>query len=141
IADYDAGLRAFDAKDYATALKEWRPLAEQGQKTAQNGLGYLFERGLGVPRDAQIAAKWYRSAAEQGDAPAEYNLGLLYRRGAGVAQSDEEAIRWLKRAADGGIAAAALNLGNLYYKEGKGDVTEAVRYWRMAAEHDDPIAA
>ena len=28
--DWDKGNDAFEAGDYATALKEWRPLAEQG---------------------------------------------------------------------------------------------------------------
>ena len=27
--DFDAGLRAYDAGDFATALSEWMPLAEQ----------------------------------------------------------------------------------------------------------------
>ena len=33
-ADYQAGLDAYDRGDYATALKEWRPLAEQGDVAA-----------------------------------------------------------------------------------------------------------
>ena len=28
--DYEKGLEAYDQGDYATALSEWRPLAEQG---------------------------------------------------------------------------------------------------------------
>jgi TPR repeat protein len=40
-ADYQDGVDAFDKGDYATALEEWRPLAEQGNASAQNALGYM----------------------------------------------------------------------------------------------------
>ncbi len=33
-ADFQAGLDAYARGDYATALKEWRPLAEQGDAFA-----------------------------------------------------------------------------------------------------------
>ena len=34
-ADYQAGSDAYDRGDYATALREWRTLAEQGDAGAQ----------------------------------------------------------------------------------------------------------
>ena len=34
-ADYYKGVAAYDAGDYATALAEWKPLAEQGDADAQ----------------------------------------------------------------------------------------------------------
>ena len=33
-ADFDKGLAAYQAGDFATALAEWRPLAEQGDANA-----------------------------------------------------------------------------------------------------------
>ena len=39
---FDAGLQAYDAGDFATALKEWTPLAEQGDADAQNKLGVMY---------------------------------------------------------------------------------------------------
>ena len=35
--DFDAGSRAYEAGDYATALKEWTPLAEQGDAARREG--------------------------------------------------------------------------------------------------------
>ncbi len=32
-ADFQAGKEAYDRGDYATALKEWRPLADQGGRS------------------------------------------------------------------------------------------------------------
>jgi len=47
-ADFQAGEDAYDREDYATALKEWRPLAEQGNADAQFNLGVMYEQGQGL---------------------------------------------------------------------------------------------
>ena len=49
--DFQAGMEAYKAGDYATALKEWKPLAEQGDAAAQNALGYMYNNGFGVTQD------------------------------------------------------------------------------------------
>ena len=78
MADVAAGAQAYKRGDYATALREWRPLAEQGDANAQYNLGVMYRNGEGVPEDDRQAAFWYRKAAEQGDASAQNNLGLMY---------------------------------------------------------------
>jgi uncharacterized protein len=40
-ADFQDGMDAYDRGDYATAVQEWRPLAEQGVARAQNNLGIM----------------------------------------------------------------------------------------------------
>ena len=44
-ADYQAGWEAYDRGDYKTALKEFRPLAEEGHAAAQTTLGVAYGRG------------------------------------------------------------------------------------------------
>ena len=66
-ADFQAGMEADDSGDYATALREWRPLAEHGDSTAQAALGLLYEKGRGVPQDYVQAQMWYNLAAANGD--------------------------------------------------------------------------
>ena len=66
--DFQKGLEAYNAGDYATALLEWRDLAEQGDAEAQYNLGVMYDNGQGVAQDYAEAVKWYRRAAEQGDA-------------------------------------------------------------------------
>ena len=73
--DFQAGWEAFERGDYATALREWRALAEQGDVTAQNNLGVMYRDGEGVTHDYAEALKWFRKAADQGDAHAQTNLG------------------------------------------------------------------
>ncbi len=58
--DFDAGLAAYDRGDYAVALKEWKPLAEQGHAGAQHNLGLMYDDGEGVPQDYVQAVVWYR---------------------------------------------------------------------------------
>lgn len=43
--DYVDGEAAYSKKDYATALKEWKPLANQGDARAQTFLGLIYEHG------------------------------------------------------------------------------------------------
>ena len=51
--DIDAGLDAFERSDFAAALVELRPLAEQGEARAQFSLGIIYRYGLaGVPHDS-----------------------------------------------------------------------------------------
>ena len=40
-AGFDEGLAAHRRGDYATALREWRPLAQQGYASAQYNLGSM----------------------------------------------------------------------------------------------------
>ena len=46
--DADAAMRR---RDYATAVRLVRPLAEQGDANAQYNLGVFYDNGLGVPQD------------------------------------------------------------------------------------------
>ena len=117
--DYDKGLAAYEAGDYATALKEWEPLAEQGKASAQSNLGKMYDTGQGVPQDYKAAVKWSRLAAEQGIASAQYNLGVIYDTGQGVPQNYKAAVKWYRLAAEQGYASAQTNLG-VKYSNGQG---------------------
>ena len=123
--DYDAGLKAAQAGDFQTALKEWKPLADQGLAGAQFNLGIMYANGRGVVEDDAEAVRWYRLAADQGHAYAQLNLGWMYANGSGVPEDDAEAVRWLRLAADQGHANAQYNLG-LMYANGEGVLQDNV---------------
>jgi len=92
-AGFYEGVPAYDRRDYSVALREWLPLAEQGDISAQYNLGLMYEYGRGVVQDYAEAAKWYMKAAEQGDASAQENLGIMYHKGRGVPRDYAEAAR------------------------------------------------
>src|ERR1017187_333582 len=92
--------------DWKSAFLLLKPLAEQGDATAQFDLGFIYENGKGVPQDYAEAMKWYRKAADQGNADAQNNLGTMYANGQGAPQDYTEAIKWWRKAADQGNAHA-----------------------------------
>jgi len=87
-----------DRASYDTALAVWLPQAEAGDARAQNYVGEIHERGLGVQPDHAAAAEWYRKAAEQGYGPAQINLGQLLEQGLGVPRDVPAAMRWYEKA-------------------------------------------
>ncbi len=96
------GLTAFHRGEYAVALQVWKPLAENEEAKSQTALGFMFDRGLGVPPDAEAAARWYLKAAEHGQAEGQALLGRLYLRGKGVPQNPVIAYAWCELALDRG---------------------------------------
>ncbi|MHA1567263.1 MAG: tetratricopeptide repeat protein [Alphaproteobacteria bacterium] len=111
---FEDGFAAYKEGDYATALEQWRPLAEQDVAVAQYNIGVMYRNGEGVPQDYGEAVTWYRKAADQGYAPAQYNLGIRYRNGQGVQRDNGEAVNWYRLAAEQGLASAQNDLGLMY---------------------------
>ena len=101
-ADWKKGAAAYQSSDFATALREWTPLAKQGNADAQFNLGAMYHEGQGVIQDYKTAVKWYTLAAEQGDFRAQFNLGLMYAKGEGVIKDKVYAHMWWNIAASNG---------------------------------------
>ena len=114
--DFEKGLAAGRAGDYATAMQELRPLADQGNGRAQYFLGMMYLNGQGVPQDYVEALKWHRLAAAQGVAMAQNDLAVMYELGQGVLQDYVEALKWFRSAAAQGVAMTQTNLGLMYFK-------------------------
>ncbi|MBH0203604.1 MAG: sel1 repeat family protein [Nitrospira sp.] len=141
-ADFQVGLTAHDREDYATALREWQPLAEQGDAPAQYHLGMLYHKGRGVPQDDGQARKWYAKAAAQGQAKAQFSLGTLYFNGEGGSKDYQQALRWFRLAANQGEALAQTKLA-IMYDDGNGvpkDKVQAYKWLSLAATNGDKPA-
>jgi TPR repeat protein len=142
--------------DFAETKKK----AEAGDGNAQFMLSWMYNNGIGVPKDPAEALKWSRKAwdqrrlamsqsapdftitksqAEAGDASAQFNLGLIYYEGLNVPKDTGEAIKWYRKAADQGIVSALFNLGEIY-RLGKGDRAEALKWYRKAADQGNMYA-
>jgi Sel1 repeat len=91
---------AYRKRDFATALRLIRPLADDGNAVSQTFLGAMYFNGDGVAQNYAEAAKWYRVAADRGNAPAQDLLGSMYLNGHGVQQSYAEAAKLYRVAAD-----------------------------------------
>jgi TPR repeat protein len=135
-ADGVKGFEAYEKGDYATALKEFMPLAEAGQTSAEAAVGQMYFEGKGVAPDPKEAARWLTPAAEKGNARAQFLLAKLYLSGEGVAPDPAKAAALSKAAADQGLAEAQVDTCALYY-QGVGvpkDLVQAYLYANLAAQ-------
>lgn len=142
-AGLEEGLNAFEDNDYATALTELKPLADQGSIEAQNALGKMYNTGgAGLPRDDREAVKWFRKAALQRSSEGQLNLGIMYAEGMGVKKDIREALKWYRKSAAQRNTAAQYRIGEIY-ENGVGvkrSDREALKWFRMAAEGGNPEA-
>jgi len=113
-ADMNDGWKAYYAKDYATAFKEWKPFAEKGDSVAQNNLGSMYASGEGTLKDYKKSFYWSKKSAEQGIVNSMTRLGRLYDNGKGVAKDKYESINWYTLAGNAGDVSAQFTLGLLY---------------------------
>lgn len=97
VADWQAGLDADKKGDYKTAFNEWKPLAEQGDASAQFSLANMYHNGRGTLKDGKEEVKWYRKAANQGHAGAQFHLALMYSFGINVLKDLSKAKYWIKK--------------------------------------------
>jgi len=139
-ADGVAGLKAYEAGDYATALQEFMPLAEAGQTSAQAAVGQMYLDGHGVPQDPAQAAVWLEKAAAGGNARARAQIGAMYATGTGVVQDEMKASYWLLKAANQNVRQSQRFMAQRFYY-GQGvpkDLTQSFLYAALCARQGDP---
>lgn len=139
---YDAGVAAYNRGDFATAFKQWKPLADKGDVKAQHYLGLMYTQGQGVPKDHAKAVFWFKKATKAGHIPSAYNLGFRYLRGEGVPQDPKTAAVLIRRAAGAGLVPAQHTLG-LLYANGDGvprDFVRAYLWLSLSAKQKNQIA-
>jgi clan AA aspartic protease (TIGR02281 family) len=140
---FEDAAAAYERGDYATALRLFRTLADQGDADAQNGLGLMYREGRGVPQNYAEALKWFRKSADQGNANAQFKLGAMYQFGLGVPRNYPEAVGWFRKAGDRGDAASQWMLARIYANGAEGvpqNYAEALKWLRLAADQGGTVA-
>jgi hypothetical protein len=131
-----------NVKKYGEAFPFFLKAANQGSANAQTALGWMYENGLGTPRDLVTAFSWYQKAGVQGYPSAETDLGHMYQNGTGVVQSPTDALKWFRKAAEHGDPDGEYNLGVAYERgdEVTQDLSIARDWYAKAAAKGDPNA-
>ena len=127
---------AYEAKDYAKAMKYYLYAAEKNNDVAQCKIGSMYRNGEGVTQDNSIAMKWYLKSAEQGNVLAQFCLGAMYYLGQGVAKDYAESFKWYHKAAEQGDDSAMWSVA-LCYENGTGvekNIDKAVYWYKKGAE-------
>ena len=106
--------KLFNEEKYSEAVLLYRKLAERGNSSAQDMLGYCYHCGHGIGKDYSEAVKWYRKAAMQGNRIAQYNLGVCCEHGSGIGKDLLEAKAWYGKAAAHGYSDAKKPLDRLF---------------------------
>ena len=107
------GMLAANAREFAEALRLWRPLAEAGDSRAAYHVAMVLERGEGIPADPAEAARFYGAAARAGHAEAGNALAILLVEGRGLAPDPITAWAWFALAAERGSGFAGANRDHL----------------------------
>ena len=95
-ADYEQGLKAWNAGRPAEALIQWRNAAEAEDRRAMLRLGRLYLQGLGAPQDYILAHMWFNLSARRGEAEALRERDALAAKMAPqqIASAQERARAW-----------------------------------------------
>jgi uncharacterized protein len=127
---------------------EWKDLGNPGEKFADQGdanaqlyLGWAYDNGKGVPKDAAQAVAWYRKAAEQRNADAQNALGVAYDHGEGVPRDALRAYMWFNLAAAQGNEQADKNREIVALRMSAGQIAEAqrlTREWKPGQHTESP---
>ena len=132
----EKSLNAYYEGDYKTAYNVSLPLVSNGDPSALNLMGMMYELGKGVPQDAEKSVALYRQAADKGNLYAQYNLGVSYDTGNGTPQNYRQAVKWYQRAAEQGASFAQFNLA-IMYEQGRGahrSYKKAAHWYNKAAK-------
>jgi TPR repeat protein len=136
LAGFVEGATAYNARNYALALKEITPLAKAANHDAEQLLGLMYYMGRGVARDYRQAFFWSQKAAAAGKADAQYLIGAMYYTGNAVPLDQRQAVWWFHKAAEQGHADAQHALGLMYRYHVAGvpqDLVIAYMLWNLAA--------
>jgi len=134
-AELKEGAIAYAKGDFTVALRELRPVADEGYAMGQYLLGAALLNAKPPIHDLAAAEAWVKKAAEQGHLAAMRDLGRLNwfpKNPSDLAR----AARWLRPGADRGDAESQHLLG-LLYLDGKGverRAAEAYRWLLLAGE-------
>ena len=137
---------ALEPPDWAVALDAFTQAAEAGSPTAMSYVGWIHEKGHGVPRDGEKAAEWYARAARAGAHDFAVKLGWMYLGGDGVAKDRERAEAWFSRAVDAGHGPGKIAWASVLIADAQGGrnperVFEARALLEEALEHGLVLAS
>lgn len=138
LADFDAGVAAYQAGNIDTAVEEWKAASDAGNETASYLLGHLYKTGNGVTQSDRLAIPYFLRSAQAGNPNAQVEMALIYFHGSDEADVDrdyQEAARWFDQAALQRNAEAQYYLG-LMHRQGLGmnrDRTEGLRWFMLSA--------
>jgi len=124
------------SKGATGAREELLRLAQAGNARAQHAAGQVYNHGMGVEVNHELANVWYRKSAEAGFVLAQASLAWNQEHGIGTGIDQALAFENYRRAAEQGHPYAMNNVAVMYFR-GAGtrpDIKASVDWFVRAAE-------
>lgn len=115
-AEIQPAVSLYEQGDYAAAHQEFSRLAARNNGGAQYYLGLMYDQGLGVTENPDLARNWYVLAARNGYADAQYKVGSMNEFGHLVLRDPNAALIWYRESASQGHRLAARRVEELERK-------------------------
>ncbi|KAH8388222.1 hypothetical protein KR093_000712 [Drosophila rubida] len=122
--------------NFNASLQYFSKASEMGDPVGQSGLGLMYLKGLGVPKDSIKALSYFTQAADQGWVDGQLQLGTMYFTGNGVKTDYKLALKYFNLATQSGHVLAYYNLG-IMHAYGMGMLRScpaAVEFFKNVAE-------
>ncbi|MFC5478101.1 tetratricopeptide repeat protein [Massilia suwonensis] len=94
--EYNLGVIAYRAQDYADARQHWEKSVAEGNIDAMNNLGFLLHTAQGGPRDQKRAVSLWTQAAKKGQSESQWHLAQASESGEGTDPDPVEAYAWYR---------------------------------------------
>jgi TPR repeat protein len=102
----------YEREEYSISFELFALLASKGHSPSKNNLGVMYEHGLGIKKDTDLAMKWYKNAAKDMEVASFSNIADLYIK----LGNRRAAFYWYRKAIDQGDGDAALCLSKILLK-------------------------
>ncbi|HZZ42217.1 MAG TPA: tetratricopeptide repeat protein [Tepidisphaeraceae bacterium] len=112
--EYMAGVKLYQAGNFAGSLAAFKQAAELGYPHAACMVAIQYSVGLGMKEDDPAAVEWFEKDIAKHDVTAENFLGSMMLEGDGAPKDPAEGMRLLKLAAEQDNDSAFLNIGRAY---------------------------
>jgi len=120
--------RQCEVGELRSAFRLYLGAAKLGDATAQLGLGYCYDVGIGVMPNRSSAMEWYKRAYRKGFGSAANNIGTIFRD-----EGDTRiALAWFERAVRLGDINANLEIAKILLQEQK-QAENAIPYLKCVA--------
>ncbi|KAI7897267.1 uncharacterized protein EV154DRAFT_597651 [Mucor mucedo] len=98
IGYYEVGLECYHDTNFEEAYSNFMCAAQRNHAMSQYYIGHLYECGLGLKINRQLALNWYIKSGDNGCSDAQIAAALLYYHGAkGIDINYKETVHWLTR--------------------------------------------
>lgn len=124
-------------------IEQYKNVANKENMRAMIHIGYMYEKGIGVAKDATEAMTWYHKAAVNGSLAAMCIIAHMYVYGDAefdVNKDYTQAILWYKKAAEKGSTLAMHYLADIYNEEEVGDYMQAMNWYKKLTVKGDIFA-